>query len=141
MKIIVLPTLALLAVGGAALAQNVPPRGGDRQMQSAEERFKQLDANGDGKVTLDEYKAMRGGMRAGAGGPPAGGPRAGAGGPPAGGPPPGGNAQGDRRGEMQATREERFKAADTNKDGSLSLAEYKAMPRGQGGLRRSGDGK
>lgn len=65
MKTFILPTLALLALGGAALAQNAPPQSGNRQAQSSEERFKQYDANSDGKVTLAEYKATRSGTRTG----------------------------------------------------------------------------
>ena len=135
MKRTLIPAVTLLALAGAAVAQNSPPGGGDRQMPSVEERYKMLDANGDGKVSLDEFKAMRGmGMRGGQGGPPPGGPAAGG--------PQGGNAQGGGPRDMSAMREERFKAIDANKDGNLSLDEYKAAPMGpRGGMGRGGDQK
>ena len=133
MKRILFPAVTLLALAGAAAAQNAPPGGGERQMPSAEERYKMLDANGDGKVSLDEYKNARGmGMR---GGPAAGGQAGGGGNGP-------GNAQGGAPRDMSAMREERFKATDTNKDGNLSLDEYKAAPMGpRGGMGRGGDQK
>lgn len=60
MKSLLISTLVLAAA--AASAQNAPPTagssGGERGPRvSAEERFKQLDANADGKVTLAEYLA------------------------------------------------------------------------------------
>ncbi len=76
--IVALATLTTLA-GGAALAQDGPPRG----MPAPEDIFKRWDTNGDGAVDLAEWKA--------AGRP-----------------------------------EERFAMIDANKDGKITLDELKA---------------
>jgi hypothetical protein len=60
MKIIL--TLCTLAICGAttlraADAPKKPGAGGDKPKMSAEEVFKKLDANGDGKLTKEEYLA------------------------------------------------------------------------------------
>lgn len=94
---------ALLLAAGLAQAQNASQdtnQGGRGKgpRQSAEERFKQLDANGDGKVSLQEYLAAK---------------------PPGGGNGPGGNATAE-------DRTARFRKMDTNGDGYLTLDEYKA---------------
>lgn len=119
MRKILVTTIALFAATAAVQAQNANgPQGGG---QNAEERFKTLDTNKDGKVSQAEYLA--GGNV-------------------------GGNRNGGNNGGNNAggnNRAERFKNMDANKDGSLSLDEYKtgrsAMGNrqggGQGGANRS----
>jgi EF hand len=125
-------TAALLLAGGAVANAadapgGAPPGGGGggggmggMMRMAPEERFKMMDANGDGKVSFEEYQAAQARMR-GPGGPPPGGPPPGAGQgqPPAGGPPGGGM--------MNMSPEERFKMMDANGDKSVTLDEYKAM--------------
>jgi hypothetical protein len=92
-------------------------------MMSVEEHFKAADTNHDGKLSPEEFAAdmdkmreMRQGM--------------GPGHMDHDGPPPPGGAMGGRHpmdpAKMQQMRDERFKAADTNHDGFLSLDELKA---------------
>ena len=120
-------TTVMVLSASVALAQNAPPagnappgaQGGGRMDPAA--RFKELDKNSDGKLSLDELSAAPFGRGGGAGGPPAGGPPAGA--PAAG-------------GEAAVSAADRFKTADANKDGSLSVEEFTAMiqsMRGAGG--------
>ena len=129
-----IPAAVLLASATMALAQNAPPAGapgaqggpgGGRPMMDPAARFKELDKNADGKVSLQEFEAMQMGMRQGAGAPP----------PPAGAPPAGGpGAMGGMGGGMISAAD-RFKAADKNNDGSLSQEEFMAMAQG---MRRGG---
>ena len=121
-------TAGLLMLGGAIAAAADAPVGapggpggpgaggmGGGMMMDPAARFKMLDKNGDGKVTLEEYQAgaMRG-PGGGQGGSPQGGPQAG--GPPPGGPPGGGM--------MRMSPEERFKMMDANHDGVLTQQEF-----------------
>jgi hypothetical protein len=72
--------------GGQGGPQGAPPAGGGQQatppagangmgaMMSSADRFKQMDKNSDGKVTVEEFTAAMGQMRGGQqGGPPAAG--------------------------------------------------------------------
>ena len=113
------------------LAQNTPPAGGpnggqgERRVDPAE-RFKELDKNTDGKLSLEEMTAAMAGRAGGADreGAPAN--------PP--------SAQGATQAVPMA---ERFKAADADKDGSLSATEFTAMMqsmRQSGGRSASGMG-
>lgn len=54
-----LPTLILLALPAAALAQQPPaqPAPGQQASDRLAQAFKQMDANGDGAITLGEWKA------------------------------------------------------------------------------------
>lgn len=95
--------LVILGASVVAVAQNAPPAGGPpggARMDPAE-RFKMLDKNNDGKLSMEEFSAMQ--MRAG-----------GSGGPPgaAGNAPPATSAA------------DRFKAMDKSNDGSISLEEF-----------------
>lgn len=81
----------------------------------AQEVFSKMDANGDGKATLAEFKqAAPDGPPAGP--PPAGGPQGGR--PPGGGPKGGGGGGGGAGGS--AANDTTYDAADTNKDGVVS---------------------
>lgn len=80
-------------------------------MPSSDAIFEKADANGDGALTKDEFSAMLEKARADTGSPPPGG---GAGGGPAGG------AQG------AGSASEETDAADTDGNGTVSDAEYKA---------------
>jgi hypothetical protein len=119
-----LVTAALLLAGTTvALAQNAPPagapgaQGGGRPMMDPAARFKELDKNNDGKLSLEEFGAMQMGRM--------GGGQGGAGGPPPGGAPPAGGAAAG--GGMMMSAAERFKAADKNNDGSINQEEFAAM--------------
>jgi hypothetical protein len=129
MKVRLLMSAGLLLAASAlastanAQAYGAPPAGGapggGMGQRSPEERFAMMDANKDGSVSLEEYKAYSERMQAmrnGAGGPGGGG--GGAAGAPGGGPP---------AGMMQMSPEDRFKAMDANKDGKVTLDEYKAF--------------
>lgn len=137
-----LGTAALLSLAVAAHAADAggpPNRGGPQRgpQQSAEERFKTMDSNKDGKLSLAEYTAA---------GPMAGRPGGGQGG--AAGPGQGAaGGQGQRPGGGQGMdRTARFKTIDTDQDNFLSLAEYQASrnqrggPAGPGGRRGNRQG-
>jgi hypothetical protein len=63
MKTLITTIGALAMATTLCLAEDKPPQpppggpGGDRPRPNPEEAFKKLDANGDGSVTLDEFKA------------------------------------------------------------------------------------
>jgi hypothetical protein len=82
----------------------------------AKEIFSKIDANGDGKATLEEFKQAAP-ERPSGGPPPAGGPQDAKGGKPPGGGPRGGGA---------AKSEASYDPADTNKDGVVSELERMA---------------
>lgn len=128
----IMTTAVLMAGATLALAQNAPPAGGAGGGQGAGRmdpaaRFKELDKNNDGKLSLEEFSAMTagraGGAAAGGGGGGAGGAAAGAAGAPA-----------------AMSMADRFKAADTNKDGALTAEELTAYMQSMRGAGRSGGG-
>ena len=124
MSIRSLSAAILMLSTSLVLAQNTPPAGGpsggqgERRMGPTE-RFKELDKNADGKLSLEEMTAAMAGRVGGTG-------REGA---PASNPP---SAQGAAQAVPMA---ERFKAADADKDGSLSATEFTAMMQS---MRQSG---
>ena len=87
-----------------------------RSAPSAQEMIAQLDGDGDGKVTQQEFKAAE--PKA----PPSGGAQ---GAKPAGGQPPAG-AAGAGGGSKTASSTETYEAADTNEDGKVSAQEQRA---------------
>jgi len=108
----------------------------DEALAAAEARFKRLDANGDGKLTAEEFTphGPRGPWTGRGQGPGAGAP----GGPPEGGPPQAGALTGWRKEameEMMGKMREREKARfdnvlaewDKNHDGAIELAEFRAQ--------------
>jgi hypothetical protein len=107
MKRIVRVLSALTFAGTLSCAPH-PPGGGSGR-PNREEIFKMLDTNGDGGISLDEFKAHR---------------------------PPG--ASGEGADPSRPSPEEVFRKIDTNGDGFLSLEEFKAHrpPRGSGGPPR-----
>jgi Ca2+-binding EF-hand superfamily protein len=118
--------VALMGLAGLAQAADpgAPGAGGmprGRPMMNIEDQFKAMDTNHDGKLSAEEYVAGMAMMRQGRGGAmrPGGGP------PPPGGPIAGGGQLPDPA-RMKQMAGERFKAADTNHDGFLSLDEFKA---------------
>ena len=110
---LIISTVALLAVGLAG-AQNAPgPESRkDQSTIDLESRFKQLDKNGDGKLTLEE-------LTAGFSSIPLGrrsvGNDMGAGEPP------------EKANQSAMSVGEFLKAADTNNDGVLSVHEFTSM--------------
>lgn len=98
----------LIVTSLAAFAQtptnSAPSAGAPRQMLAPEERFKQLDTNGDGKVSFEEYKIGRTEELKN-------------------GPPPGVNLP---QGRPVMSIEESFKSIDTNGDGVISKEEFLA---------------
>jgi hypothetical protein len=111
-------TAGIALLGLTVLAQAAEP--------GAEERFKTMDTSKDGKLSLSEYVAGASQRNAAAGNTPGG--NAGA---------PG---KSGAAGNGMGNREERFKSQDTNKDGFLSLDEYKAGRASMGGGQRGRDG-
>jgi hypothetical protein len=99
---------------------NISDRGAKLSAADAEAKakdiFSKIDANGDGKATLAEFKqAAPDGPPGGA--PPAGGPQGPKGARPPGGGPRGGGAAGAGG---SAANDTTYDAADTNKDGVVS---------------------
>lgn len=124
-----LSTTVLVLGATIALAQTPPAGGapangpsGNRMDPAA--RFKELDKNSDGKLSLEELSSAQFG-RAGAN---ASTPAAGAG----------------DSGAAAVAIADRFKTADANKDGSLSMEEFTAMIQsmrsGGGGMGAGGMG-
>ena len=54
---------ALALVSSFAIAADEKPAAGDKPKKTAEERYKALDTNNDGSVSLDEFKAGPAGKR------------------------------------------------------------------------------
>ena len=149
MKNLRIPLLAaalLSAAAGSALAQPSIDANNDGKLTLPEflagraaPMFARFDANKDGKLTTAEMQAGRG--PGGPGGPDGQRPN----GPRPGGPPGGGQGRGGgmlamldankdgavTRAELNAAMTARFKAADADKNGWLSLNEFQAM-RGPG---------
>lgn len=87
----------------ADMAAHAPPGAeGTDSASRAADMLSAGDTDGDGSLSADEFTAMK--------------PQ---GGPPPGGPPPSGSASGE-------TEEESYDAADTNKDGTVSMSELLA---------------
>ncbi len=143
-RISLLAACAVIALGGAAYAQPSIDANNDGKLSLPEflagraaPMMQRLDANKDGKITQAEMQAMRrdgppGGAPAGKAPPPKGGP---------GGPRRGGGMLGMMdsnkdgvvtRAELDAALTVRFREADADHNGTLSLNEFQAM-RGPGG--------
>lgn len=131
-RILLAAMLAGTAFTTAAIAQTLPPPDAagvetrDQAMARADERFDQLDANRDGKLTPDELRPMAPPPADGAVPPSP---------PPAGGPDMAGrmfsrlDANGDGvidRAEFRAQAARRFDRLDVNHDGTIDAAERQA---------------
>ena len=96
----------------ADMASHAPKGGSGDTSQMAADLVSRADTDGDGVLSADEFKAAA----------PKGGPH-GAGGPPPGPPPTG---QADSTSSASGSSEKTYDAADTNKDGTVSMSELLA---------------